>query len=261
MLYNAGVGRPLTVVAPAGTIVNAVRPAAVAGGNTETSQRITDVVLGALGKAWPDRLPAASQGTMNNITLGGTHPATGARFAYYETMAGGMGARQGLDGLSGVHTHMSNTRNTPVEAIEHYLPVRITTYALRAGSGGAGRWRGGDGIVRELLAVPGQRMPVGALLARIEGPDDAVALAAGLALWLGINGTRLGKIVRALDQIAAHPPSLSPITVGAIGVACALGYLDFRFQGEWRKAHPKLAKWQDGFAARVPAYNKTQPSG
>lgn len=149
VLYNAGVGRPLTVVAPAGTIVNAVRPAAVAGGNTETSQRITDVVLGALGRACPDRLPAASQGTMNNITLGGTHPGTGARFAYYETMGGGMGARKGLDGLSGVHTHMSNTRNTPVEAIEHYLPVRITTYALRAGSGGAGRWRGGDGIVRE----------------------------------------------------------------------------------------------------------------
>ena len=149
VLYNAGVARPLTVIAPPGSIVNAQRPAAVAGGNVETSQRITDVVLGALGRALPDRLPAASQGTMNNVTLGGTDPRTGKRFAYYETMGGGMGARLGLDGLSGVHTHMSNTRNTPVEAIEHYLPVRIRQYAIRQGSGGAGESRGGDGLIRE----------------------------------------------------------------------------------------------------------------
>jgi N-methylhydantoinase B/oxoprolinase/acetone carboxylase alpha subunit len=149
VLYNAGVRRPLTVVAPEGTIVNARRPAAVAGGNVETSQRITDVVLGALGKALPDRVPAASQGTMNNVTLGGTHPRTGRPFAYYETIGGGMGGRRGLAGLSGVHTHMSNTRNTPVEAIEHYLPVRIRQYRLRRGSGGAGQFPGGDGIVRE----------------------------------------------------------------------------------------------------------------
>lgn len=149
VLYNAGVARPLTVIAPAGSIVNAQRPSAVAGGNVETSQRITDVVLGALGRALPDRLPAASQGTMNNITLGGVDPRRGTRFAYYETMAGGMGARRGLDGLSGVHTHMSNTRNTPVEAIEHYLPVRIARYGLRTGSGGAGIARGGEGIIRE----------------------------------------------------------------------------------------------------------------
>jgi N-methylhydantoinase B/oxoprolinase/acetone carboxylase alpha subunit len=149
VLYNAGVARPLTVVAPAGTIVNANRPAAVCGGNVETSQRITDVVLGALGRALPGRLPAASQGTMNNVTLGGIDPRTGRRFAYYETIGGGMGGRLGLAGLSGVHTHMSNTRNTPVEAIEHYLPVRIRQYALRAGSGGAGAFPGGGGIVRE----------------------------------------------------------------------------------------------------------------
>ena len=157
VLYNAGVSRPLTVIAPSGSIVNAERPAAVAGGNVETSQRITDVVFGALGKALPDRMPAASQGTMNNITLGGTTPPRGtspsarssSRFAYYETMAGGMGGRRGMDGLSGVHTHMSNTRNTPVEAIEHYLPVRIIQYALRKGSGGKGAARGGDGIIRE----------------------------------------------------------------------------------------------------------------
>jgi N-methylhydantoinase B/oxoprolinase/acetone carboxylase alpha subunit len=149
VLYNAGVSRPLTVVAPEGSVVNARRPAAVAGGNVETSQRITDVVLGALGRAWPDRLPAASQGTMNNITLGGVNPETRRPFAYYETIGGGMGARRGLAGLSGVHTHMSNTRNTPIEAIEHYLPVRIRRYGLRTDSGGSGAFQGGEGIVRE----------------------------------------------------------------------------------------------------------------
>lgn len=149
VLYNAGVGRPIRVIAPEGSIVNALRPSAVAGGNVETSQRITDVVLGALGKAQPDRWPAASQGTMNNVTLGGTDPRTGRRFAYYETMGGGMGGRKGMAGLSGVHVHMSNTRNTPAEAIEHYLPVRIRQYGLRPGSGGAGSAPGGEGLVRE----------------------------------------------------------------------------------------------------------------
>jgi N-methylhydantoinase B/oxoprolinase/acetone carboxylase alpha subunit len=149
VLYNAGIARAVRVVAPEGTIVNARHPSAVAGGNVETSQRITDVILGALGKAVPGRLPAASQGTMNNVTLGGTDPRTGQRFAYYETIGGGMGARLGMDGISGVHTHMSNTRNTPVEAIEHYLPVRIRRYGLRHGSGGAGERCGGEGIVRE----------------------------------------------------------------------------------------------------------------
>ena len=149
VLYNDGIARPITVIAPPGTVVNAQHPSAVAGGNVETSQRITDVVLGALAKALPDRIPAASQGTMNNVTLGGTDPRTGKPFAYYETAGGGMGGRNGLPGLSGVHTHMSNTRNTPVEALEQALPIRITTYALRQGSGGAGKFPGGEGLIRE----------------------------------------------------------------------------------------------------------------
>ena len=153
VLYNAGIARPLNVVAPEGSIVNARRPAAVAGGNVETSQRITDVVLGALAQALPEKLPAASQGTMNNVTFGGADPATGRRFAYYETLGGGMGGRAGLPGISGVHTHMSNTRNTPVEAIERYLPIRIRQYGLRAGSGGRGASAGGDGLVREYEAL------------------------------------------------------------------------------------------------------------
>jgi N-methylhydantoinase B/oxoprolinase/acetone carboxylase alpha subunit len=149
VLYNSGISRPLRVIAPEGSIVNATRPAAVAGGNVETSQRITDTVLGALAQALPDVLPAASQGTMNNVTLGGTDPRTGRRFAYYETLGGGMGGRNGLPGISGVHCHMSNTRNTPVEAIEHYLPVRVRQYRLRRDSAGEGRYRGGEGLIRE----------------------------------------------------------------------------------------------------------------
>lgn len=157
VLYNDGIRRPVHVIAPAGTVVNALHPSAVAGGNVECSQRITDVVFGALAKALPDRIPAASQGTMNNITLGGVDLRPGPRqhhpFAYYETAGGGMGGRNGLPGLNGVHTHMSNTRNTPIEALEQALPVRIRTYALRSGSGGAGRFPGGEGLVREYEAL------------------------------------------------------------------------------------------------------------
>lgn len=147
---NHGTFVPVTVIAPEGTVVNARPPAAVAQGNVETSQRITDVVLGALAQALPDVIPAASQGTMNNITAGGIDPRTGKPFAYYETMGGGMGARPGLDGLSGVHVHMSNTLNTPIEAFEYAYPMRITAYRLRDNSGGAGAARGGDGLIREI---------------------------------------------------------------------------------------------------------------
>jgi N-methylhydantoinase B/oxoprolinase/acetone carboxylase alpha subunit len=148
VLYNAGISRPVHLIAPEGSVVNAPHPAAVAAGNVETSQRITDVVLGALSKALPHIIPAASQGTMNNVTLGG-HRTDGSAFAYYETIAGGMGGRSGQAGLSGVHTHMSNTRNTPIEAIEHFLPVRIVRYALRTDSAGTGLYAGGEGVVRE----------------------------------------------------------------------------------------------------------------
>ncbi len=147
---NHGTFAPITVIAPEGSVVNARPPAAVAQGNVETSQRITDVVLGALSLALPEVIPAASQGTMNNITAGGIDPRTQQPFAYYETMGGGMGARPGLDGLSGVHTHMSNTLNTPVEAFEYAYPMRITAYRLRDHSGGNGASRGGDGLVREI---------------------------------------------------------------------------------------------------------------
>jgi N-methylhydantoinase B len=148
---NAGTFAPVRVIAPPGSIVNALPPGAVASGNVETSQRITDVILGALAQALPEVIPAASQGTMNNVTAGGRDPRTGQPFAYYETMGGGMGASPTSDGLSGVHTHMSNTMNTPIEALEYAYPIRIYAYRLRRGSGGAGKYRGGDGLERELV--------------------------------------------------------------------------------------------------------------
>jgi len=147
---TAGLMRPIRVIAPEGTVVNARPPAAVAGGNVETSQRIVDVLLRALAQAIPDRIPAAASGTMNNLTIGGVDPQTGQPFAYYETIAGGMGARPGKSGVSGVHTHMTNSLNTPAEALEYAYPLRVRRYSLRSGSGGTGRHRGGDGIVREI---------------------------------------------------------------------------------------------------------------
>jgi N-methylhydantoinase B len=141
---NGGCYRPISLVAPEGTIINALPPAAVAAGNVETSQRIADVLLGALAQAAPDRVPAASQGTMNNVLIGNDD------FAYYETVAGGQGARPYRDGQSGIQTGMTNTQNTPIESLHNHYPFRVTAYTLRRGSGGAGRFRGGDGIHREI---------------------------------------------------------------------------------------------------------------
>jgi 5-oxoprolinase (ATP-hydrolysing) len=147
---NYGCMEPVSIFIPQGTMLNPLAPAAVAAGNVETSQRIVDALFGAFAQLAPDTIPAASQGTMNNLTLGGYNSEQGTIFAYYETMGGGMGARPGADGLSGVHVHMSNTRNTPIEALEMELPLRVRRYALRWGSGGSGRYRGGDGLCREL---------------------------------------------------------------------------------------------------------------
>src|ERR1700678_3457083 len=147
---TSGLMRPIRVVAPSGTVVNAKPPAAVAGGNVETSQRIVDVLLKALAQAIPNRIPAAASGTMNNLAIGGVDPRTGEPFAYYETIAGGMGACSTKDGVSGVHTHMTNSLNTPAEALEYAYPIRLRQYSLRSHSGGTGLHTGGDGIVREI---------------------------------------------------------------------------------------------------------------
>lgn len=145
---NEGLFGPLDLHVPAGSLLDPPHGHAVAAGNVETSQRIVDVVLGAMAQALPELIPAASQGTMNNFTFGGE--IDGHPFAYYETLGGGAGAGPTSDGGSGMHSHMSNTRNTPIEALESTFPLRVERYALRTGSGGAGRYQGGDGLIRRV---------------------------------------------------------------------------------------------------------------
>ncbi len=146
---NSGCMRSISIIAPEGSVVNAKAPGAVSGGNVETSQRIVDVVFGALSKAIYGKIPAASSGTMNNIAIGGYDKLNDRDFTYYETIAGGMGARGNSDGLNAIHTHMTNTLNTPVETLEHNYPFRIRQYKIRPQSGGIGKHKGGHGIIRD----------------------------------------------------------------------------------------------------------------
>jgi N-methylhydantoinase B len=193
---SAGLMEPIKVIAPAGTVVNANPPASVAGGNVETSQRTVDVLFKALAQALPDRIPAASQGTMNNLTMGGIDLRTQQEFSYYETVAGGMGARPGVDGMSGVHTHMTNSLNTPAEAMEYAYPLRVREYRLRPNSGGEGKQRGGDGVIREIETLVPARM---SLLSdrRKRGPY-------GLA---GGNDGKPGKNIIVRDGTGSEVPA------------------------------------------------------
>jgi N-methylhydantoinase B len=208
---SAGLMQPIEVIAPRGTVVNANPPASVAGGNVETSQRIVDTVFRALSQALPDRIPAASQGTMNNLTIGGidTRRGQGQEFSYYETVAGGMGARPSLDGMSGVHTHMTNSLNTPAEALEYAYPLRVREYRLRRGSGGEGKASGGDGVVREIETMVPARM---SLLAdrRKNRPYGLYGGAEGAAGVNKINGQTIAAKgsheLKAGDRIRIETP-------------------------------------------------------
>lgn len=151
---NDGCFRPVSVRAPAGCLLNPVRPAPVGGGNVETSQRNADVMLRAFSRLAPGRVPAQSSGTMANVMAGGVRDG-GTAWAMYETIGGGMGARPGLDGIDGIHTHMTNTLNTPVEALERSAPLRITRYQFAEGTGGRGEYRGGCGLVRGFMLTEG----------------------------------------------------------------------------------------------------------
>src|SRR5687767_16026677 len=163
---NDGIARAVEVIAPRGTVMNATWPAAVAGGNVELSQRMTDTLFAALADAGID-VPAQGQGTMNNVTFGG------AGWSFYETLGGGQGGSSRGPGPSAVHVGMSNTRNTPIESLETAYPLRIRRYALRGGSGGAGRHRGGDGVVREYEAL--ERCTVTLLTERRRHPPAGAA--------------------------------------------------------------------------------------
>lgn len=214
---NSGCFAPVQVIAPDGCLVNARPPAAVAGGNVETSQRITDVVLGALAQAGsplgPTAIPAASQGTMNNLTIGGQHP-DGAPYAYYETIGGGMGASAQGDGMSAVQVHMTNTLNTPVEALEMTFPFRVTHYGRRPGSGGQGQRRGGDGVIRayELLAPATVTVLSERRTVRPWGLAGGDAGQAGRNLLVHADGSREtlpGKFTRRLaagDRLVIETP-------------------------------------------------------
>jgi N-methylhydantoinase B len=147
---NEGCWSSIDIHVPKRSILNPEYPAAVAAGNVETSQRIVDTTLGALAQIDPDIVPAASQGTMNNLAIGGIDPRSGRAFSFYETIGGGAGAGREYNGSSGIHTHMTNTLNTPVESLETEYPLRVLTYSIRRASGGKGRWNGGDGIIREI---------------------------------------------------------------------------------------------------------------
>jgi N-methylhydantoinase B len=196
---NAGAYRALRVTAPEGSLVNARSPAAVAAGNVETSQRIVDVLLLALAEPLADRIPAQSQGTMNNLLIG----RSGRRaFAYYETIAGGEGALPYRDGMDGVHTHMTNTRNTPVEALELAYPLRVEEYRLLESSGGAGRHRGGDGIRRSVRLLE-DRIAVSIISERrriaprgLDGGSDGRA---------GRNTLVRGRTIRELPAKVSFP--------------------------------------------------------
>ncbi len=154
---NSGCLAPIEVIAPQGSVVNATHPAPVSGGNVETSQRIVDVLLGAMAQAAPQSIPAASQGTMNNTLIGGYDTERQQPFTYYETIGGGTGASANSAGISAIHSHMTNTLNTPVEALEYAYPFLVLHYGIREGSGGAGKHPGGDGIRRDLqLNSPAQ---------------------------------------------------------------------------------------------------------
>jgi len=150
---NAGILRPVEIKIPTGSFLDAQLPAAVCAGNTETTQRIADTVLKAFAQLAPTRIPAACQGTMNLIGVGGIDPRNGRSYTYIETIAGGQGGRPGGDGMDGVQCNMTNTMNTPVEALEISYPLRVERYELREGSGGAGRHRGGHGVVRSLTVI------------------------------------------------------------------------------------------------------------
>ncbi len=147
---NAGCLRPIEVITQKGSLVDATFPSPVVGGNVETSQRIVDVILGALAKALDKTIPAASQGTMNNIAIGGIDERTGEPFTYYETLGGGMGATFNSHGESAIHSHMTNTLNTPIEALEYSYPFMVEKYSIRQQSGGTGRFCGGDGLIRSI---------------------------------------------------------------------------------------------------------------
>ena len=217
----AGSFRPITLEAPIGSLINAQRPAAVTAGNVETSTRIVDVIMGALAQAIPKQIPAASHGSMNNLAMGSTYnrDAKNRAWDYYETIGGGSGAGAINKGSSGIQTHMTNTRNTPIEVMESHYPIRVKRYALRKDSGGAGLYNGGDGLVREFEFL----QPAQVTLLTERRTHQPWGLNKGLAGKSGsnkLNGIRLGSKVQ-LDVVAGDVLTIE--TAGGGGWGSKIG--------------------------------------
>ena len=191
---NHGCFQPVRVLTEAGSVLNPAFPAAVVIGNTETGQRIVDVVLGALAQALPDLIPAASLGTMNNFTVGGEQ-TSGEAYVYYETIGGGHGAGPFGPGISGRHCHMTNTLNTPIEALEYSYPLRVLRYGLRRGSGGRGKFSGGEGVIREYEFLSPATATINSER-RLKGPYGLVG---GRAGGVGRNYVIQGGIKRKVS--------------------------------------------------------------
>jgi len=222
---NEGAYRPIHVVTPPGSVVNPDFPAAVCQANINTAQRIVDAVLGALAHAVPDRVTAASSGSMNLFTIGGIDPGRGCYYSYVETCGGGQGAMHNQDGMDGVHTNMTNTRNTPVEVIEATYPLRVERYALVPDSGGPGRWRGGLGIVREITIVDHQARATISTERRRRRPwglSDGKPGGASASFYETANGQ-----VRALPTMTSmdveSDSALTLVSPGGGGMGCPLG--------------------------------------
>lgn len=211
---NDGLLRAIRIVTPRGSLVDAVPPAAVGAGNVETSQRIVDVVLGAYARALPDRVTAASAGTMNNLLIGGYDPRRGRAFAYYETLGSGHGGGPEGPGEDAMQAHMTNTRNTPVESLEHAYPLEVVSTRIRRGSGGRGRARGGDGIERRVRLLVPARVTVLAERRR-RGPWG---LAGGAAGSPGINRVEIAGRTRSMPgKFTADLPAGAVVSVASPG--------------------------------------------
>jgi N-methylhydantoinase B len=220
---NEGVFAPISVEVPAGTLLNPRRPAPVSGGNVETSMRNADLVLSAFAKIAPGRVPAQSGGSMNNVIIGGVDD-DGRSWSFYETNGCGMGARPSADGIDGIHAHMTNTLNTPIEAIERDFPLRIVRYEFAPGTGGAGRFRGGCGLVRNLQLTRGSA--TASLLAERHRVAPA-GEAGGDAARVGIHRLRTPAGVTDLPAkttLAFHPGDIIEVqTAGGGGFGAAGG--------------------------------------
>jgi N-methylhydantoinase B len=228
---NDGFNRTIRIVAPQGTMVNPVKPAPVAGGNVETSQRIVDTTYQALSKAMPNRLPASSHGSMNNLMMGGINFRTKRQWAFYETIGGGYGGRPGMDGVDAVQVNMTNTLNTPIEVIEHYYPVRFQAYKIRDSSGGPGEWRGGMGIERAFTAQERISITVLGDRNRIHPAGLAGGLPGKTAEYIVVRGN--GQQVRLKSKDIAQ---LEPGDTIVVRTAGGGGY------GDPKKRNPMLIK-------------------